>query len=84
MLDPGPLAQLAADFIDGIEEKWGPEAELSDAVIVAEVRKEDAEGIPWTTVEYRSVGQRNTAEIGMLLRALDTMRTPDDDEDDAA
>lgn len=72
-LDPGPLGQLVAEFMEDIERDYGEDAELQDAVICIEVRSIDEDDEPLSTVESRSLEERNTVAIGILTRILNSM-----------
>jgi hypothetical protein len=70
-LDPAPLARHVAEFIDDLEQEYGEDAELLDAVVCVEVASTDEDGDTISTVEARSVSGRNTVAVGILTRSLD-------------
>lgn len=72
-IDPGPLGRLVAEFMEDIERDYGEDAVLVDAVISIEVATVDEDEDRCSTVESRSVDQRNTAAIGILTRSLHAM-----------
>lgn len=76
-LDAGPLAQLVAEFMDDLEEEYGADADLADAVIAVEVRHTEGDDEVLSTVEARSIGKRNTVAIGITTRALWAMEVCD-------
>lgn len=69
-LDPAPLMQKLAEFVDDLEKDYGPDAVLEDGVIFVEVRYDDQDGDACSTVEGRSVTGRNTAAVGITYRGL--------------
>ena len=73
-IDAGPLADLAARFMDEMEEEYGEDAALVDAVIAVEISAIDEGGDPVSIVEARSIDKRNTAAIGIVERAREAMQ----------
>lgn len=77
-LDPSELGQLVAEFMDELEDEYGPDAELVDAVIAVEVSHIDEDDDYCSTVDTRSLSRRNVCAIGITTRALQAMVDPDE------
>ena len=77
-IDPAPLAHLAAQFMDDIEQEYGEDAALVDALIIVEVHhvsEDDDDGD--SVVEARVLSKRNVAAIGLATRGLAACLNPD-------
>lgn len=71
-LDPAPMAQLAAEFMDDMEQEWGEGTELGAFMLTAEILTNDG----WSTVETRCPAG-NVAAIGLTARAAVAILTDD-------
>lgn len=87
------LSTLALQALDDIDELYGDEAELVDAVLVYEVRlpgddpdSDDEDDTVRTELNHRSTNFRSTVTSGMLRIASENVAggwtRADDDEDD--
>lgn len=76
-IDPAPLAKLAASLIDELEEEYGEDAELVDAVILVEVSHRDEDDDAASTVRGLGLSGRNTAAAGVLVRGLRAVLLPE-------
>lgn len=76
-LDPAPLATAAAEFLDELEERFGPELTLTRFAIVAEVEDDDV-----TIVRVHVAGVDGTTHpteaAGLLARAAATTVAQDE------
>lgn len=70
-LDPAPLAQMVAEFIDDLEENHDGRAELGVVGLVVEVNTdgddEDDPGSTWIT--YRCSDPRRWIQVALFQRA---------------
>jgi hypothetical protein len=75
-MDPTPLMQKVAEFVDDLERDYGQDAELADAVVLVELRyREDGEDL--NAVEGRVVSGRNTVGVGIVARGLYALVAPE-------
>jgi len=63
-MDTTPLGKLVAEIMEVIEEGHGPDAKLTDAMVIVEVETEDGE-----VCRVRSLGKRYTSDLGLVERA---------------
>lgn len=73
-LDPGPIARLAADFMDELEEEYGFDAELLRVAVVVELQDgEDTSCVEVASTDLTVTEEREvepTARAGLMARAL--------------
>jgi hypothetical protein len=82
-LDPGPIAKLAAELMDQLEEDL-PDATFEDALIVVEVSYPDpSDGEYRSEIRTKSTSERSTIVIGLTSIAHQIAADPGlDDEDE--
>jgi hypothetical protein len=78
-LNLAPLVELVTKYFDELDDEYGDDAELVDAVIMVDVRHRDQDGGTASTVEGRSLSGRNTQAVGITVRGLNTLLRGDED-----
>jgi hypothetical protein len=68
-MDAAPLGQLTAEIMETIEDAYGTEGKLIDALIIVETEHVDDDGDVAEVCRIRSIGKRYTSDLGMVERA---------------
>jgi hypothetical protein len=79
-VDLSAIGEVAMALMDDIREEYGPETQVTDALLIVELADEDM-----STVQWRSTTDRPSVQVGLArlaLKGLETEdETPDQDED---
>lgn len=80
-LDTTALGSATADLMQKIEDVYGDDAEILDAIVIAEVSFKD-EGDDCTAVEYWCTSPRSVIQAGLLSICHEAEASPSVDDDD--
>jgi hypothetical protein len=81
-VDTSLVGKLAVEMMDDIQEQYGPDAEIVDALLIVEVDSGD-----YTSTQWRCTTERATVGVGMAKLALNGLESgfypsADEEEDD--
>jgi hypothetical protein len=85
VIDASPLMCKVAELAEQLEERYGPNAEVVNAVVIVEVDCDVTDDDAPLTIEHRATGSSTAHAIGLVQICADSLRAPfsrADDEDD--
>lgn len=80
-MDTQRIGQLAAEFLEQVEEKHGEDAEVEDAIIVPAITVPDGEGGSYQHISIRSTTKSRVVQTGLLAWGDDMVMGDFDDEE---
>jgi hypothetical protein len=79
-VDTQTLGALAAEFMEQVEENYGEDAEVDEAIILATVRVTDDEGIVRQNMSVRCTNESPVVQAGLVAWGKDTVMGDWDDD----
>lgn len=81
MIEPGIIGELAAEFMDELEERYGASAQLKTLAVVVEVEIDEEDGPGWTEILYRCSDNRRWVQAGFFTAATRAVYESENDEE---